>query len=146
MDKRPIKVISIIDDDHIYVFLTKKIIEQTNLVNVVRVYENGLEALNFIKENINNLDKLPEIILLDLSMPIMDGWQFLEEYIKINPYIGKKITIYIHSSSTSLHDAKRAKEIEAVSDYIIKPVTKAKLTQLIIDFINPNDSLKPDME
>ena len=121
-------------------------IEKTNLVKEVRVYENGLDAINFIKENMGNLDELPEIILLDLSMPIMDGWQFLKEFVKINPCIGKKITIYIHSSSTSLADIKRAKEIEEVSDYIVKPVSKSSLIELIKNFINPDDPLKLSKE
>ena len=126
-----IKTLTLVDDDDVFVFLTTKAIEQTNLVDLIKVFENGLDALNFLKENKNNVDALPEIILLDLSMPIMNGWQFLEEYTKVNPTIGKKITIYICSSSISPDDVKRAKTISEVSDYIIKPITKDKLIDLI---------------
>lgn len=128
---KQIKTITLIDDDDIFVFLTKKTIELTKLVELIQVFENGLDALNFLKENKYNIDRLPEIILLDLSMPIMNGWQFLDEYIKLNPYIGKKITIYICSSSISHDDITRAKAINAVSDYIIKPINKEKLIDLI---------------
>ncbi|MFI0430709.1 response regulator [Mariniflexile sp. HMF6888] len=127
----PIRTLTLIDDDDIFVFLTKKAIEQTKLVDLIKVFENGLDALNFLKENKHNVDVLPEIILLDLSMPIMNGWQFLEEYAKLNPTIGKKITIYICSSSISHDDITRAKAINEVSDYIIKPITKDKLIDLI---------------
>ena len=126
-----IKTLTLVDDDDVFVFLTTKAIEQTKLVDLIKVFENGLDALNFLKENKNNVDALPEIILLDLSMPIMNGWQFLEEYTKVNPTIGKKITIYICSSSISPDDVKRAKTISEVSDYIIKPITKDKLIDLI---------------
>jgi len=126
-----VKTLTLIDDDDIFVFLTKKVVEQTNLVDLIKVFGNGLDALNFLKENKDNVDVLPEIILLDLSMPIMDGWQFLEEFTKLNPYIGKKITIYICSSSISHDDITRAKSINEVSDYIIKPITKNKLIDLI---------------
>lgn len=126
-----LKTLTIVDDDDIYVFLTTKIIEQTNLVDLIKVFGNGLDAINFLKENKNNVDALPDIILLDLSMPIMNGWQFLEEYNKLNPTIGKKITIYICSSSISPDDITRAKTISEVSDYIIKPITKDKLIDLI---------------
>ena len=126
-----IKNLTLVDDDDVFVFLTTKAIEQTNLVDLVKVFENGLDALNFLKENKNNLDALPEIILLDLSMPIMNGWQFLEEYVKLYPTIEKKITIYICSSSISPDDVTRAKAISEVSDYIIKPITKDKLIDLI---------------
>jgi CheY-like chemotaxis protein len=127
----PIKTLTLVDDDDVFVFLTTKTIEQTNLVDLIKVFGNGLDALNFLKENKNNVDALPEIILLDLSMPIMNGWQFLEEYTKLNPTIGKKITIYICSSSISPDDVTRAKTISEVSDYIIKPITKDKLIDLI---------------
>lgn len=126
-----IKHLTLVDDDDIFVFLTKKTIEQTNLVDLIKVFENGLDALNFLTENKNNVDALPEIILLDLSMPIMNGWQFLAEYTKLNPTIGKKITIYICSSSISPSDIARAKTISEVSDYIIKPITKDKLIDVI---------------
>lgn len=122
---------TIVDDDDIFVFLTTKIIEQTNLVDLIKVFGNGLDAINFLKENKNNVDALPDIILLDLSMPIMNGWQFLEKYNKLNPTIGKKITIYICSSSISPDEITRAKTISEVSDYIIKPITKDKLIDLI---------------
>ncbi|WP_445457594.1 response regulator [Flavobacterium sp. HNIBRBA15423] len=126
-----IKNLALVDDDDVFVFLTKKTIEQTKLVDLIKVFGNGLDAINFLKENKNNVDVLPEIILLDLSMPIMNGWQFLEEFTKINPSLGKKITIYICSSSISQDDITRAKSINEVSDYIIKPITKDKLIDLI---------------
>ena len=126
-----LKTLTLVDDDDIFVFLTTKIIEQTNLVDLIKVFGNGLDAINFLKENKNNVDALPDIILLDLSMPIMNGWQFLEKYNKLNPTIGKKITIYICSSSISPDEITRAKTISEVSDYIIKPITKDKLIDLI---------------
>ncbi len=126
-----IKNLALVDDDDVFVFLTKKTIEQTKLVDLIKVFGNGLDAINFLKENKSNVAVLPEIILLDLSMPIMNGWQFLEEFTKINPSLGKKITIYICSSSISQDDITRAKSINEVSDYIIKPITKDKLIDLI---------------
>jgi CheY-like chemotaxis protein len=95
------------------------------------VFGNGLEALTFLKENQKQKDILPEIILLDLSMPIMDGWQFLDEYSTFHSKMVKKITIYICSSSISPRDILRAKTINSVSDYIIKPITKVKLKNII---------------
>ncbi|MVO10272.1 response regulator [Flavobacterium sp. TP390] len=126
-----IKNLTLVDDDDVFVFLTKKTIEQTHLVDLIRVFNNGMDALNFLKENKDNSAELPEIIFLDLSMPIMNGWQFLEEYTKLNPYIGKKISIYICSSSISQDDITRAKAINEVTDYIIKPIAKTKLIDVI---------------
>ncbi|HPH82141.1 MAG TPA: response regulator [Flavobacteriales bacterium] len=126
-----VKNFTLVDDDDVFVFLTTKAIEKTNLVDLIKVFGNGLEAIEFLWENKDNMSALPEIILLDLSMPIMDGWQFLEEFTKLNPKIGKKITIVICSSSISPDDVMRAKSISEVSDYVIKPVTKDKLIDLI---------------
>ncbi len=126
-----IKSLTLIDDDDVFVFLTKKVIEETNLVDLIKVFENGLDAINYLKENINDPDSLSEIILLDLSMPIMNGWQFLEEFTLLNPKIGKQITIYICSSSISPDDVSKARSINEVTDYIIKPIAKDKLIEVL---------------
>ena len=128
---KAIKSIGLVDDDEVYVFLTKKVIEITNLIDLIIVFKNGLQALNYLKENFDKPDSLPEIILLDLSMPVMDGWQFLEEWVKLKPKIGKKITIYLSTSSISPVDILRAKEIAEVTDIIFKPITIEKLIDII---------------
>ncbi len=125
------KKLTIIDDDETFIYLTQKTIEQTNLVKLIKIFGNGLDAIEFLTENKGKEDVLPEIILLDLSMPIMDGWQFLDAFTNLNPKIGKKITIYICSSSISPDDIEKAKTISAVTDYIIKPITKDKLIEMI---------------
>jgi CheY-like chemotaxis protein len=126
-----LKQLTLVDDDDVFVFLTTRLLDKYQLVDLIKIFDNGYDALIFIKENLGNIEALPDIILLDLSMPIMDGWQFLDEYVKINPRIGKKITIYICSSSISPDDVARAKAINAVSDFIIKPMTKEKLIEMI---------------
>jgi CheY-like chemotaxis protein len=126
-----IKNLALVDDDEIFIYLTKNIIEETKLVDLIKVFKNGLDAITFLKENSNDIERLPEVILLDLSMPVMDGWQFLEEYIKLKPKIGKKITIYLVTSSITPADIQKAKNITTVTDYIIKPVTKERLIDLI---------------
>ncbi len=128
-----IKTLTLVDDDDIFVYLTKKTIEQTRLVDLIKVFGDGQDAINFLIENAGNPEELPEIILLDISMPIMDGWQFLEEFSTLYPRIGKKISIYICTSSISPDDIARAKSISEVSDYIIKPITKEKLLEVILN-------------
>ena len=126
-----ITTIAIIDDDDIFVLLTKKVIESANIADKVKIFENGQDAIDFFKENSTKPNLLPEIALLDLSMPIMDGWQFLEEYTLLKPKIEKKTVIYIVTSSISPEDIKKAKSIEIVSDYFIKPVTKEQLIEIV---------------
>lgn len=126
-----IKSLFLIDDDEIFTFMTKRIIEKTNLTEQIKIFENGKEAIDFLKDAVDKPELLPEIIFLDLSMPILDGWGFLEEYIDLKPKFGKKITLYIVSSSVSPRDHERAKTYSEVSDFIIKPMTKEKFIDII---------------
>ncbi|ADV47624.1 response regulator [Cellulophaga sp. E16_2] len=121
----------IVDDDDIYQFTIKKTIKSLNLAKDIIAFSDGEEALNFMIENLNKDDELPDIILLDINMPIMDGFQFMEEYVKIKPKLGKKITIYMVSSSVDVADIERAKKISEISDYIIKPIKKGKLKAIV---------------
>lgn len=121
----------IVDDDDVFVFLTKKAIDKTTFFKEILVFNNGLDSIEYIKENVKNPDLLPEVILLDLSMPIMDGWQFLEEYSEFKSEIGKPIVIYIVTSSISPEDLKKARSIAEVSDFIVKPITHEKLAEVI---------------
>lgn len=131
---KKIEIIALIDDDPAFVFITEKIIEKTNHFKEVKVFDNGLNALNYLKENLNNDIHLPNIIFLDLSMPVMDGWQFLDEYALLEIKNKRKITVYICSSSISPYDITRAKSINEVTDFIIKPITKEKLTEIVSAF------------
>ncbi|MDO9001323.1 MAG: response regulator [Bacteroidota bacterium] len=141
---KPINLVALIDDDEIVQFIESAVIKSTELVEKIKTFSNGEDAFNFLKANSNNPDLLPEIILLDLNMPIMDGFEFLEKYIVLSPKLGKKITIYVVSSSISQADIERVNQISEVSDYIIKPITKEKFIKIVSLLIeNPSsDKLK----
>jgi CheY-like chemotaxis protein len=123
--------ICIIDDDKIYKFIIKKTLEIKKLASKVLVFSDGEEALIYIFANIKNTHKLPDIIFLDINMPIMDGFQFMDEYVKIKPRLDKKIIIYMVTSSVDPADLKRAKEYNEIFDYIIKPIQPDEFTKII---------------
>ena len=127
---KPINVF-IIDDDKLFVFLTRKTINTTNLDTEISEFGDGQDAIDHLRQIVDNKELLPDVILLDLSMPIMDGWEFLEEYTALEPRIGKKIKLYIFSSSISPHDIERAKNISVVTDFIIKPLFKEKFIEMV---------------
>jgi len=128
-----VELACIIDDDKIYVNLVKKIIEIKKLSENLLIYKNGKEALDYFRqvmETATDEDKLPDIIFLDLNMPVMDGWEFLNEFIKIKNNLHKKITLYVVSSSIDPRDLERAKSINMVTDYLIKPIELKKFEKI----------------
>ncbi|MCG9971303.1 response regulator [Christiangramia crocea] len=128
-----VELACIIDDDKIYVNLVKKIIEIKKLSENLLIYKNGKEALDYFKEIMENAtdeNKLPDIIFLDLNMPVMDGWEFLNEFIKIKNKLNKKITLYVVSSSIDPRDLERARSFNLVTDYLIKPIELKKFEKI----------------
>lgn len=128
---KQIKNLILVDDDEIIVYLTKRLVAKTNLVELTEVFGNGRDVMNYLNENYDNPDLLPEVIFLDLFMPIMDGWEFLEEYALLKPKLTKDITIYIITSSVSPADIIKAKGLKEVSDYIVKPITKEQFVAIL---------------
>ncbi|GAB5564969.1 MAG: response regulator [Winogradskyella sp.] len=125
-----IKNLFIVDDDETFTFLTVKRISRTNLVENIKTFQNGLDILSYLKENKKSTEVLPDVILLDINMPIMDGWQFLERFEPLTEELKKNIVIYILSSSIFPGDIDRAKNSKIISDFIIKPFTDEKLLDI----------------
>ncbi len=124
-------VICIVDDDDVYKFTLNKTIESQNFANKIMMFSDGEEAIDFLSDNLNDPNNLPDVIFLDINMPIMDGFEFMEEYIKIKPYVGKKIIIYMVTSSIDPIDIERSKAISEISDYIVKPIDAKQLAEIV---------------
>ncbi|WP_209402056.1 response regulator [Pseudozobellia sp. WGM2] len=125
--------VCIVDDDDIYQFTMTLTLESFKDIDKIIVFNDGAEALDFMLSNLNNEEELPDVIFLDIDMPIMDGFQFMEEYVKIKPKVGKKIIIYMVSSSVDPSDIRRAKNISAISDYIVKPIEEGQLKSILAE-------------
>ena len=128
---KKVQVCCIIDDDPIFIYGTKRIIKEVDFAENIIVYNNGQEAVDGLKEIINEGGFLPEVIFLDLNMPIMNGWEFLEEYKNCQYDISKKTTIYIISSSVDPRDLERVKHYNEVDMYILKPITPDDLGKIL---------------
>lgn len=125
------KDVFVIDDDKIFHFIIKKLLLKHNIDISPTFYLNGLEAIEKIKEKINQGINLPDLILLDINMPIMDGWQFLDELRATKNASEEKTTIYLVSSSDSISDLNRAKEYQdQIKDYFFKPMSIKDLNKI----------------
>ena len=125
------KRIYLVDDDDIYVFLTKKTILKVRQDVEVEVFSDGLQAITHLRKIKDRVDLLPDLIFLDLNMPVMDGWEFLTEYKELYPALASKNQLYIVSSSISPYEMERSKSISVVSEFIIKPLVKEKFLEIL---------------
>ncbi len=124
-----IKTVCIVDDDIIFVEITKRVLQKSGFFNDLLIYENGDSALNGLNKIIGNGGHLPKIILLDLNMPLMNGWEFLDQLSKV--LYKNKISVFVASSSNDPNDINRAKSYQSVVDYIVKPICNDDVIRII---------------
>jgi len=127
------KAISVllVDDDEINNFISIKLIKKALLNTEIMACLNGkyaIEQLSDIQRKDPN--KLPDYILLDINMPIMNGWEFLDEYKRLNLDPLGKSKIYIISSSVFSNDINKARSYPLVKDFISKPLNVEKIKEL----------------
>ena len=122
------KRILLVDDDHITNFLNENLLREMNIAGDISIANDGQEALDFIKNNC--LPGSPpanlccDLILLDLNMPVMDGFEFLEKFGELK--VSCPVSIVLLTTSSNERDLQRAKNFNIVG-YINKPLTEAKI-------------------
>lgn len=122
----------IIDDDPIFIYGTKRIMKGVNFSERIEVYNNGQDALEKLKAIIAAPSEIPNVILLDLNMPIMNGWDFLDSLKQLmQTYDMSDTQIYIISSSVDPRDIERVKNYKEVKNYILKPITPNDLEAIL---------------
>ncbi len=124
--------ILMIDDDEINNFIAKKLIAKIPFTAKITVFMNGNDGLAFLKTGINNETELPDIIFLDLNMPIMNGWEFLDLFQSdILPFTNKKLLINIISSSVYSNDILKAETYNFINKFVSKPLTVDKIKEML---------------
>ncbi len=124
----------IIDDDPMSSFYIKRLAELGELANIITIHNKAQGAIDYLVEHKKSDNHLPEIILLDIYMPGMDGWGFLEKFNTLKEELSKQISIYIISSSNHPKDHLKAEEFSEVHAYFEKPVTIEILKQMVEEF------------
>lgn len=126
-----VKSIMLVDDDDISNFVTKDVIEKSDVVEDVFVALNGREALDLLKAKCEESDEdKPLLIFLDINMPVMDGFEFLEEFEEYSDDLKEDVYVVMLTSSEDEDDVKRAK-LHTISGYIPKPLTLEKMTEVM---------------
>ena len=124
--------IFVVDDDLVYHFIIKKLFSKCNIDVSTKYFFNGLEAIDELKDKVQS-DNVPDLILLDINMPVYDGWQFLEEFKKLKQSIQKEITVYLVSSSNDISDINKSKEYQdEVKKYYYKPMTQEDFETIFV--------------
>ena len=132
--ERPIDLVMLVDDNDTDNFISKRIIEITKFAKRVEVKNSGKSALDYLAENENNPENLPNIIFLDINMPVVDGFVFLYEFEKFTELVRTRCKVIILSSS----DNKRDIDKIVNNNYVIKFITKP-LTEMTLDEIKLNN-------
>jgi CheY-like chemotaxis protein len=128
----------LIDDDEIFQFIMKNTIAEISPDIDIKFFSDGEKGIEFLKQNLGAAINLPDIILLDVNMPFMDGWEFLNEYNSLQKEIKKEINIYLLTSSNNPQDIAKAQEISTLSGYLVKPISKDGIKSLIRQFPTTN--------
>ena len=121
----------LVDDNHNDNFFHEREIKKTNSETIVIEKNTGLEALEYIKSKKENNVLLPDLIFLDINMPGMNGWDFLQEYERLDKELQSRVVIIMLTSSDNDDDVGRAKAWSFVSDYITKPLTEEIMSGII---------------
>jgi CheY-like chemotaxis protein len=122
----------LIDDDPIFNMINKKIIQVARFAAKVTSHIDARDALLELQQYIDaGSSEFPDVIFLDINMPQMDGWEFLEEFQKIPEFNLKASQIYILTSSIDPSDIKKSEKYSIIEDFISKPLTSDKLATLL---------------
>jgi len=132
MGSKAVGLVMLVDDNDTDNFISKRIIEITNFAEEVIVKSSGKSALDYLGDHNEDVGRLPEIIFLDINMPIVDGFVFLYEFEKFNNVIKDNCKVIILSSSDNKRDIDKIVNNDYVIKFITKPLTETSLSEVTI--------------
>jgi len=132
----------LIDDDEPTNFLNEMFIEEADCTEKIKVTESGNSALNYLisaqRNNGNGGIPYPDLIFLDINMPAMNGWEFIEKYKEINKEYKSKTIIIILSTTLNPDDVLKANLIPEIFGFENKPLTNEKLNRILLKYFAGN--------
>jgi CheY-like chemotaxis protein len=138
LDSEKTVCVLLVDDDEINNFISIKLIKKALPNADIAACLNGKLAIDRLaKIQRENPNELPDYIMLDINMPVMNGWEFLEEYKRLNIDPLGKIKLYIISSSVFSNDINKARSYSMVKDFVSKPLNVDRIKELLGVAIKP---------
>jgi len=117
----------VVDDDDVNLYIMTRLVERTAYKTNMITKTDGNSGIDYLQQLIQNKEPLPTLILVDINMPISDGWEFLDRYKQLA--IEQNIDVYILTSSVFDIDIERSKDYEFLAGFISKPITVEKLDE-----------------
>ncbi|MFC6997157.1 response regulator [Rufibacter roseus] len=129
MDK--LNLILLVDDDDTTNYLNKRLLERMQIAEEIEIVTNGEEALQFLDDRAASELPLPDLMFLDIKMPVMDGFEFLETYHQLPDHLKQGIVVMMLTSSASFYDLERLKQYSTVQRHISKPLQEAHVREIL---------------
>ncbi len=123
--------VMIIDDNALDLYIAAKMIANNNFAKHILEFNSAEAALDYLTENQENRDLLPQLISVDIYMPVMDGFEFVENYKLLSPTLTDHCKVIMISSTIDDHDIFRAKQDKTISLFTVKPITKSVFEDIL---------------
>jgi CheY-like chemotaxis protein len=135
---KQLNTILLIDDDDTTNYLNQRLLTRMEVASDIRIVTNGEEALDYLEKSFQNTENypLPELILVDIKMSVMDGFEFLEEYQKFNQSNKINTRLLMLTSSASFYDLEKLKQFPDVLQHYSKPLTEADVREIMKEYFN----------
>lgn len=128
-----LKRVCIIEDDEVFRILCKTVLREKGFANEFIEFDDGHEALAWFVLLTDDADNIPDVILLDIKMPQMNGWQFLKDFEHVQASIKKQCCIYLLTSSVNEQDKLKASQNKLVKGYFGKPFQDEYISTMLKD-------------
>ncbi|MCX2740220.1 response regulator [Pontibacter anaerobius] len=134
----PLELVLLVDDDETTNYLNERLLKEMQVAKEIKTLKNGKEALNYIAKvegpGATAGVKRPDLIFLDIKMPVMDGFSFLEEYHKLSVDEANPVIILMLTSSASFYDLEKLKAFNRVKKHFSKALTKHDVHEIMNEF------------
>jgi CheY-like chemotaxis protein len=138
MNHTPFKTVMVIDDNQVDLYVASKLISKNNFADRLLTYTSAIDALHYLKEHENEPDALPQVLFVDIYMPLMSGFEFMDEFDKLPSKLKKDRSVFIVSSTIDEDDIDRTRRDPNITAFCEKPMTGSFLEQVAGKNGHPN--------